>query len=314
MSFALDINTYLLCSLFNVDRNKLTNEYYGMTIQQIMAAEAKSGNKEATTFDASILNNPKKLVDLFALKDPGNKYKILSNMNENDLDELLPYLSQQDLVQGLNFFNKDKLLDMMQQLPIEQLVNYTLQMFSPEHLMQFMPEQELDKVLMSKQVNKKDELGVVKTLDPAILTKMYIGATGLVPEGVSTGGASGKTKIDGQKVYKQIASLPDDLFQAAMLSLPPAHKQGVVASLCEMNPKLYNEIDPKAYTKAIGMKQSKQDMLLHAGVLGHDSLVAMNMQLPKELTSVVLTQISTDIFAKQLSANFKDVLSQVIAA
>ena len=36
----LDVNTYLLFNLFNISPKKLSNEYSGMSIEDIMQAEA----------------------------------------------------------------------------------------------------------------------------------------------------------------------------------------------------------------------------------------------------------------------------------
>ena len=132
MGITLDADLYLLCSMFNINYRKLSDEYSGLSVEEIMKKEAKQGNTAAANFDASILGNPVKFIELFGLQNCGNKYAILSNMNEYDLKELLPLLNQADLVAGLNFFTKDKLIDLIGGLPIEQLVKLTFEMFSPE--------------------------------------------------------------------------------------------------------------------------------------------------------------------------------------
>lgn len=313
MSITIDTDMYLLCSLFNINYKKIVNEYSGMTIEQIMEAEAAQGNSSAAKFDKEILHNPLKLIELFKLKDPGNKYAILNNMNQQDLEDLLPYLDPADLVVGLNFFNKDKLLDMTEALPKDQLLNLVFQMFSPEQLMQYMPEEQLNKILKSTDMDKNLEIKYLQTLKPEVLAQMLEAATGQ-PVGSDNIGLDGKMKLDVKSLISQITLLPDDKFQEAMLNIPTQNKREFVLKLANENPKLYQSIDPYAFTNIIGSKKDKDDIIKAANILDPKQLVKMVGQLPKELTSVVLTQIDTKKFADVLIANFKDILSKIIAA
>lgn len=312
MSFDLSIDTYLLCSLFNISSKKLTDEYSGLTIDQIMQAEAQQGNTAAAGFDQTILSDPEKLIELFELNDPGNKYAILSNMNEDDLSNMLPLLGQEDLIQGLNYFTKDKLLDLTQSLPEDQLLNYTFSMFSEQHVMAMMPDEQLNKMLLSTDMDKETELKYVQTIDPAIMAKMIQNVTGQQAAGVQQGGLDGKPKYDVSMLTSQLAGFSDDNFNNALLSMPTAHKQAFVYKLAKDNPNLYTQVDPSAYTDMINAKKDKQDMLRYANHIDTDQLVKMNQTLPKELMSVVLTQIDTSKFAGQLQGKFKNVLSQIM--
>lgn len=314
MGIKIEANMYLLCRMFNISHKKIANEYSGMTIEEIMKAEAKQGNAAAAKFDKEILTNPIKLIELFELKDPNNKFAILSNMNEQDLEDLLPLLVQADLIAGLNFFTKDRLLDMAEDLPKEQLVNFTLQMFSPEQLMQYMPEEQLNKILTSTDMDKGLELKYLRTIKPEILAQMLETTTGQPVAGSGDVGLDGQANLDRQALLTQITELPDDKFQEAMLSMPKQSKREFVLQLTKENPKLYLAVDAGAYTSIIRDRKEKDDIVKSAKVIEPKELVKMIAQLPKDLTAVVLTQIDTKKFADVLLAKFKDVLSQVIAA
>lgn len=314
MSITIDANMNLFYGLFNISPKKLAHEYSGMTVEEIMKAEAEQGNAAAAKFDREILSNPIKLIELFELRDPGNKFAILHNMNERDLEELLPLLQKADLLTGLNFFTKDKLLDMVEDLPKEELVKFTFQMFSPEQLMQFMPEDQLNKILTSKDMDKNMELKYLQTIKPEVLAQMLEAATGQPVAGAENIGLDGQANLDGQALITQISNLPDDKFQEAMLGMPQQNKRDFVLKLTKDNPKLYLSVDSRTYTDIINNRKEKEDIVKAANVLEPKYLVKMIGQLPQDLTAVVLTQIDTKRFADMLLANFKNVLSQIIAA
>lgn len=314
MSIKIETNMYLLCRMFNVSYKKIVNEYSGMTIEEIMKAEAKQGNTAAAKFDKEILTNPIKLIELFKLKDPANKFAILNSMNQYDLEDLLPFLEREDLVAGLNFFTKDKLLDMAEDLPKEQLVIFTLQMFSPEQLMQYMPEEQLNNILTSTDLDKNLELKYLKTVKPEALAQMVEAATGQPAAGAGDVGLDGQASFDRQALVAQIAELPDDQFKEAMLSMPKQSKREFVLNLTKENPKLYLSVDADAYTGIIKEKKDKNDIVKAANVIDPKELVKMVAQLPKDLTAVVLTQVDTKKFADVLIDKFKDVLKQIAAA
>lgn len=309
----LDTNLILLCSMFNISYRKLSNEYSGMSVEQIMDTEAAQGNTAAANFDRSILGDPQKLIELFKLNDVGNKYAILSNMNEHDLDNLLPSLNQEDLIAGLQFFTKDKLLDLVEKMPKEQLVKYVFNMFSPEQIMQLMPDNQLDKVLTSEQLDKNLILKYLPTINPEILAQMYEAATGELINNGNVGIDGHQIGMDLQDLVSKVSQLPDDKFQDALLSLPSQSKKNFTLQLANENPNLYLLFDADAYTNIISQRKNKQDMIKSSNVISNEQLVKMLKSLPKDLTAVVMTQIDTKKFADVLIANFKDILAQVIA-
>ena len=91
--------------------SKIANQYVNKDIEEIMKLEAEQGNSKAKDYE-KILSDPDKLMDIFKLSNIQNKFIILQNMAEDDLDKLLPFLEQEQLIKGLYFFTEDKLLAM----------------------------------------------------------------------------------------------------------------------------------------------------------------------------------------------------------
>jgi len=310
----LDANIYLLCSMFNISRKKLANEYSNMSVEEIMQAEAAQGNTAAANFDLSILSDPTKFIELFQLKDPANKYAILSNMNEQDLEDLLPLLEKSDLIMGLQFFTKDKLVRMLQDLPMEQLLKLTFEMFPPEQLMRLMPEEELNKVLMSPEMDKDLELEYLATMRPEILAQILETVTGQPVAGAQEQGMGNQAyMLDPQMLTDRIRDLPHDKYKEAMISIPTTQKQTFVYQMAQENPKIYQLFDPKAYTDIISQRKDKQDIIRCATVIENEQLVKMLEELPQDLTAVVLTQIDTKKFADVLLSSFKDIIKELAA-
>lgn len=313
MGITLNTDIYMLSSMFNISFKKLSNEYFGMSVEEIMQAEAEQGNAAAAKFDSSILNDPAKFIELFGLENCGNKYAILSNMNEQDLEELLPLLEQDDLIAGLNFFTKDKLIDLIADLPIEQLVKLTFEMFPPEKLMQYMPDEQMNQVLTSPEMDKDFEMKYLETLRPEILAQMIEAATGQPAIGSEEAGMDGNTNFDMASLLKQISELPNDKFKEAMIGMPTENKQKFILNMGKENPKVFQLFKPEAYTNIINDKKSKEDIIGAAHVIKPEQLIKMIKQLPQDLTAVVLTQIDTKKFADVLLSGFKNIISQLVA-
>jgi UDP-N-acetylmuramate-alanine ligase len=111
-------------------------------------------------------------------------------------------------------------------------------MFSTEHLMQLMPEEQLNKVLMSPQISKEQEAKYLINLKPEILAQMIEGITGQPAPGAENIGMDGKPQYDKNQLYGMLTSLDDDKFKEATLFIPTVNKQAFVSSLINDNPEL----------------------------------------------------------------------------
>jgi hypothetical protein len=313
VSIRIETNLPLICSAFNISVSKMTHEYSGMTIHEIMETEAAQGNKLAAKFDDDLLSSPDRLIQFIELNNPANKFAILSNMNENDLNNMLPLLENEDMIIGLNFFTQDKLLSMISLLPNDQAANLSLQMFSPEHLMFLMPKEAIDEVLNTKEMRgmKPLETECVCLLPPEILAQMIEATTGEVPDGFKGIDMAGEASYDKEALQAQIKAFGDEEFQDSLFAIPPQNKKFFMTDVVLHEPKVWSLFDAHYFSDIIGARQKKDDIIVASSVIEHDELVKMSGQLPKELLSVVLTQIDTTEFAKILQKDFRDVLREL---
>ena len=313
MGIGIETNLSLICTAFNISYAKITGDYKGMSINQIMEQEAAQGNDLALKFDEELLSNPEKLVEFIQLNNPSNKFAILSNMNENDLSEMLPLLQSEDMALGLNFFTQDKLLKMISQLPNEDAANLSLQMFSPEHLMYLMPKEAINAVLDSRELKGMEGLehDCVRMLPPEILAQMIEATTGQIPEGFKGIDMAGNASFDKEMLMKEINGFDKDMFQESLLAIPPEHKKLFMTQMVTEEPKIWTLFDSQYFAGAIAARKQKEDIVDNAAVINHKCLVGMNAELPKELMAVVLTQIDPKEFAEILQKNFRDVLGEL---
>ena len=316
MGIGIETNLALICSAINVNYVKMINEYSGMTIEQIVTKERSEGNTLADNFTLDILNNPEKLVEFIKLYNPDNKFAILSHMNENDLMDMLPLLEDEDLIMGLNFFTQEQLFNFVAELPPDQAANLALQMFSPEHLMCLMPNEALDDVIGKRELKQMRglELACVATLPPEIKAQMIEAVTGEIPGGVKGVNLAGEYEFDDEMLMKQITEFDKDVFQESLHAIPHGHKQLFMLGMVTEEPGIWGLFDSQYFSDIIAARKKKDDIIESAFVIEKPQLVQMNALLPKELMSVVLTQIKSGLFAEVLQQNFRDVLGQLVVS
>lgn len=297
----LDTDLHLICNMINVSYKKITEQYAGMSIDDILEAEAAQGNAAAANFDKEIFNDPAKLAEVFGLDNVRNRYAILSNLSERDLEKLLPLLPKEDLIMGLKFFDKEKLLKLLGQLPKDQLVKYVLEMFPPKRILELMPKEFIDKFLMSDNLDKSLVLKHLKALPPEILAQMLESVTGKPVENMD--------KLD---MIKQISLLSPQKYKDALISIPEENKRMFILQMVKEKPKLLEMFDADGYVKILGTKE-KPDLIKAAVSIEPDELVKMLKELPQELLAIVMTQIDPKVFADVLIQDYQDVLKQVVA-
>ena len=110
MSIVLDTNMKLFAERLNITSSRMVQDYGLKTVDEIIEAEAAQGNTQAVNYAREMYNSPEKLIKIFKLTDVENKFVILHNMDDKTRLMVLPLLEKEDLVMGLYFFTKDKLL------------------------------------------------------------------------------------------------------------------------------------------------------------------------------------------------------------
>ena len=139
-------------------------KYALKTVDEIIEAEASQGNQKAIELAKELTTNINLVIKLFELADTNNKLEILSEMSSQQLAEFLPEMDDEDIHQGLFFFTQDKLLKMLERLPMEQVVKTAFELFSQEEIVQLMPDDQLNKFLTSTDIDKNKILKHIQSI------------------------------------------------------------------------------------------------------------------------------------------------------
>ncbi len=301
MSITINTDLAYIQSKLNISTSKMET-YKNKSIEEIIQTEAADGNQAAIQLAADMFTNVSQLVELFQLADPENKLAIMSEMTGAQLEKLVPMLETNDLVIGLNYFTQDSLLDLVKDIPKEELVKMVFQLFSQQQVIEFMPEEQLDNLLTGTDMNKQMLLNNLERLPEIYLQQIY--------ESVSGKEANGNAK----EMISQIGQLGDLDYKNAIKNLQPTQKKELTYMLANQETKLFEKFDTDAYTKIINREREKDEMVKGMSVIRPEYLQKMINELPQDLLAVVTTQIDTDKFADALINKFPELLAQIVAS
>ena len=238
---------------------------------------------------------------MFQLADPENKLIIMQSMNSEQLEKLLPMLETEDLLQGLQFFTQDNLMDLLKEIPMEELVKTVMQLFSEREIIENMPEKELDKLLTSHDMDKELVLKNLQSLPEIYLQQIIESVTGEEAQG------------NAQEMVIQISQMGDQNYKQAIMNLQPEQKRQLTLAITSAEPKYYEKFSADAYTHIINRERQKDETIKAMGVIKPEYLQKMIATLPQDLMSVVITQIDTEKFADSLINKFPEILAKFIA-
>ena len=289
MSIVIDANMIAFANRLNISSSRMVEDYGLKTIDEIIEAEAAQGNTQAVNYANEMYNSPEKLINIFRLTDVENKFVLLQAMDEQSRIEILPMLEEEDLVMGLYFFNKDKLLEMLQDVDIEEIVNVALDAFPVEDLINLIPEEELAKFFQSNELDKYVIANEFKNLPNEMMTLFLEGLTGMSYDKIE----------DPEGIINNIISLPEDKFKDFISEIDPDIQRQLVYQITKKNEEYFQLFDQNMYIDMLGTLM-KNDMVPSMIKLEKESLVNMISILPDDLMSVVAAQIDTKEFTKYL--------------
>lgn len=300
MSIKIDTDLAYIQSKLNISDAKMET-YQNMTVEDILEAEAASGNQAAIQLAADMFTDSSILIELFQLADPQNKLTIMKEMTSSQLEKLVPMLEEDDLIQGLQYFTQDSLLDMLKDIPKEELLKAVFQMFSESEVVEHMPERELDRLLTSFEMDKEMLLQNLKSIPEMYLQQILESVTGQEAQGNNT------------ELVQQISQLGDLNYKNAIMNLEPTQKRQLTFMLTNEQNKYYQIFDTEAYTHMINVERNKEQMIKSMGVIKPEYLQGMVNELPQDLLAIVTTQIDTEKFADALINRFPELLAKFVA-
>lgn len=298
----LNVDLSFLSKYFELSTSRV-NSYSTKTIEEIMKLEEQNGNTQVSEF-AGILQNPNKVVELFRLMDPENRYMIIKNLSSEDLNKLLPYLKKDDLVWGLKYFTKDKLMELIQQLPKQELFSVVFQNFTLEDIVKLMPTDELNEFLNNDKVEKNDIMKYFNQLEFKDLMRLfseYFGDEFLTQDE----NAENRTMM-----LQTIQNLSPQDFNKFIMNMQVEDKGFLILNLVDNKPELLMEFQNKSIARPM-MLLEKAEVLKSLNVLENELLIKMVEHLPEDLIQVIASQIDPEVFATILVDKFSDILKQI---
>lgn len=301
MSIRIDTDLTYIQSKLSIPDSRM-EQYEDMTVEEILEAEAAAGNQAAIQLAADMFSDTSVLIELFQLADPENKLTIMKEMTSSQLEKLVPMLETDDLLEGLQYFTQDSLLDMLKDIPKEELLKAVFQLFSETQVIEYMPEKELDRLLTSFDMDKEMLLQNLKSIPEMYLQQILESVTGQESEG------------NHEELVLQIGQLGDLDYKNAIMNLEPTQKRELTFSLTNEENKYYQIFNTDAYTHMINVERNKEELIKAMGVIKPEYLQKMVNQLPQDLLATVTTQVDTEKFADALINRFPELLAKFVAA
>lgn len=294
----LNVDYTLLNRFFGISPAKIA-QYRNKDIDEIMQIEAAQGNSKAEDYK-KILTDPDKLLEIFKLTNIENRYLILQNLSEHDLDNLLPYLKQDQLAVGLNFFTEEKLMEMASEIPLEPLIGMIFEKFDMFDILTLMDDDSMNQFLMQPDAERKYAQKYFESLDDKSLEAIMVQSFG------------DDFKDQKRDDYLQhIENLDNTKFNTFLLSMERESKINLIDGMVGQEPDLLMLFNPEDIVAPMNFLM-KQDKVKLMSTLDPEFLIPMIQELPMDLTQVVVTQIDPRDFSEILARDFKDVLSSVV--
>ncbi len=301
MSLVIDSNLEYLQNILHISRVTFEEKYANMSVEEIIEAEAASGNQQAIELAQELTTNTSLIMELFDLADTNNKYMILRELTAQQLQVFLPEMEESDMLQGLFYFSQDKLMNMLEELPSEQLVNTAFELFSKEEIVQLMPEEQLDKFLTSTDIDKNKILKHMQSIPEEYVAQVLEQITGEAAEG-----------LDSIELSKKFGQLNPLEYQDALMAFQPTQKQQLVLSLGKEHQEWFQLFDAEAYTKIMNREKQQPEVVKAMSVIEPEYIQNMLTELPNDLLSLVITQMDTEQFAEILMDRFPEVIAEII--
>ncbi len=296
----INTDVYHLQNVLNLSNMRM-RDYATSTVDEILEAEAAQGNINALNYARKLYNNTDELIELFRLFDPENKYRIISEMDYQTREAMLPLLEPEDMVIGMQFFTKDKLLTLLEDIEPEEMVNLMLNTFDLEEIMLMMPEEELQNFFANKEVEKKDVAKYLKSLPPELMQQLMESLTG-----------QPSFQVNSTDVINQITSLGDRDYEAVMASIDPFILRQIIFSMSSDEPKYLQLFDNEVYIDMLSTLM-KPDIIKPMEVLEKETLMDMISQLDENYLSIVMVQVDTNLFAEYLMKDCQPLLEEIVS-
>lgn len=296
MSLVIDANMKLFADRMNITSSRMIREYGLSTVDEIIEAEAERGNTRAVNYAREYYHSPEKLIKLFELTDVENKFVLLHKMDDTTREKVLPLLKQDELVMGLYFFTQEKLLEMLMEVDIEELVRVVQEAFPLEQIILMFTEEDLMNFFLSDELERYDVMEQIKSLPPEVMQAFIEGVTGKPME-----------ETGSNNFIRSLEAFSDDDFKKFMSQIDPDVQRQLTFQLTKQKPEYLTLFENETYVNMLNTLL-KPEMVKPMIMLNKDTLVNMLTELPSDLMSIVTAQVDTREFAKFLQDGHMDLI------
>ena len=300
MSLVIDANMRLFAERMHITSSRMIQDYGLKTVDEIIEAEAAQGNTRAVNYAREMYNSPSKLIKIFRLADIENKFVLIHNMDDRTRLQILPLLDEEDLVMGLYFFTQEKILELLEDVDIEELVRVIMGAFALEQVVLMFTEEDLANFFQHDKLEKYDVINQLKSLPPEVMIYFIEGLTGKPFE-----------ETDPLGIIDQIAQMPTDKYRDFMSSIDPMVQRQLTFQLTKYEPKYLALFEHETYLNMLNTLM-KPEMIKPMIFLEKESLVQMISLLPDDFMSIVAAQVDTKKFAEHLLEERPDLLANAL--
>lgn len=241
------------------------------------------------------------LIEDLKLNVSDNRFALLLHMPRQELVALLHLLGKENLLNGLKFFSKSKLMGFLSGLSKQELLKMLFKMFTDsKQLIENLPTKELYNFLRSDKVEK------------GYLMKTF----GLMPKNSLATIArylTGKNcdNMNKAELLKAIEPFKKFHIVDGMKKLGERDFREIISTMVETNPKLYMEFSQAALLNVAG-SFAKTDLIEGMSTIEPTKIIGMLSELPESLLALTVSQIDPEVFAAILINSYKDLLASMV--
>ena len=197
----------------------LNNDVYSSSLDQTGADRLLQENNYRSTDLYTITQN-------LDLEDVDHRRMVLNLLQQGDLMTILSLLTKDELINGLVYFDKTRLLSLMQYLPQQYLIKMLMTAYTIDDLVKLMPVQEMINIMHAPQVDNNAMVKAFSKMEPRFLKFLMSKILGKNVDGLKFNemlDILGKTKkrkiLDGMKFMPYNALIP---FMSTLMKNDPS--------------------------------------------------------------------------------------------
>lgn len=268
-------------------------------VDDVATANTKETDEKAKTNN---FTNANQLIEAFNLYDPESKQKLLSFIPAEEQKKLINLLNPQAMVLGMKLYDEEKILNLLfetSQKDISKVLKGTLPL---QEIFQMIPEDTLNKFILSEDLQKGDFMEGFKLLSQGQLSKILGTIIGLPQDNKTI-----------PEMLNTLKSLPIELLQPSLLATKTGQKINLISAMVTSNDELF-KLFPKSQLLIPLDNIGKEDTLKGFDNLEPETIGGMLKQLPDELLPLLLTLVSTELLARIVLEKYPEAINKAVLA